>query len=236
MAAKFEFEPAYDYHPELGYFGPSRRMRRNLRVAAVAVVVGFAAGATAVVALRTRPDGSGIAQALSAAPAGADAVAALPAGNLRISVADPAPTKAVEPAGAEPVEAGPARTACAQQAWPYLDNDCLSAANRKRNARGLTPPAQPGPARVAGAEAATPKVAPAEQTKPPKITRKSARGRERAREVEWRDPRRRERWSEPSYGMVPYARYPRAPYASGPSGEAPPWAREGDRRGRLWDW
>src|SRR5438132_13827089 len=48
VAPNFEFESPYDYHPEIGYLHPSRRIRRHLRLAAIAVAIGFLFGATAV--------------------------------------------------------------------------------------------------------------------------------------------------------------------------------------------
>ena len=37
--------PAYDIHPEFGYFCPAPRARRELRVAVVSILAGMAIGA-----------------------------------------------------------------------------------------------------------------------------------------------------------------------------------------------
>jgi hypothetical protein len=42
---------AYDVHPEFGYFSPGPRVRRELRVAVVSILVGMVIGA-AIVTIR----------------------------------------------------------------------------------------------------------------------------------------------------------------------------------------
>jgi len=58
MAANFEFEAPYNYHPEIGYLHPSRRVRRQLRLIANTIAIGFLSGATAVGALMSWSGGN----------------------------------------------------------------------------------------------------------------------------------------------------------------------------------
>ena len=91
--------PAYDIHPEFGYFCPAPRARRELRVAVVSILAGMAIGA-AIMAIHAGQAAeteavSGNAQLKSAAP---DPLAAVPAASPRIKDADKAKAvKAIEP-------------------------------------------------------------------------------------------------------------------------------------------
>lgn len=90
--------PAYDFHPEFGYFCPAPRMRRELRVAAVSLLAGMAIGA-AIMAIHAGHAAeteaiSGNAQLKSSAP---DPLAAVPAASSRIKDADNAPVGTIEP-------------------------------------------------------------------------------------------------------------------------------------------
>jgi hypothetical protein len=87
--------PAYDIHPEFGYFYPAPRARRELRVAVVSILAGMVIGA-AIMAIHAGQAAeteavSGNAQLKSSAP---DPLAAVPAASPRIKDADKA--KAVE--------------------------------------------------------------------------------------------------------------------------------------------
>jgi hypothetical protein len=87
--------PAYDIHPEFGYFCPAPRARRELRVAVVSLLFGMMIGA-AIMAIHAGQAAeteavSGNAQLKSSAP---DPLAAVPAASPRIKDADKA--KAVE--------------------------------------------------------------------------------------------------------------------------------------------
>jgi hypothetical protein len=87
--------PAYNIHPEFGYFCPAPRARRELRVAIVSILAGMAIGA-AIMAIHAGQAAetdavSGNAQLKSSAP---DPLAAVPAASPRIKDADKA--KAVE--------------------------------------------------------------------------------------------------------------------------------------------
>ena len=81
--------PAYDIHPEFGYFCPAPRARRELRVAVVSILAGMAIGA-AIMAIHSGQAAeteavSGNSQLKSSAP---DPLAAVPAASLRIKDAD----------------------------------------------------------------------------------------------------------------------------------------------------
>jgi hypothetical protein len=87
--------PAYDIHPEFGYFCPAPRARRELRVAVVSMLAGMAIGA-AIMAIHAGQAAeteavSGNAQLKSSTP---NPLAAVPAASPRIKDADKA--KAVE--------------------------------------------------------------------------------------------------------------------------------------------
>ena len=89
--------PAYDVHPEFGYFCPTPRMRRELRVAVVSILAGMAIGA-AIMAIHAGQAAeteavSGNAQLKSSAP---DPLAAVPAASRRIRDADNAKADPVE--------------------------------------------------------------------------------------------------------------------------------------------
>jgi len=89
--------PAYDVHPEFGYFCPAPRMRRELRVAVVSILAGMAIGAAIMAihadqAVETEAV-SGNAQLKSSAP---DPLAAVPAASPRIKDADNAKADPVE--------------------------------------------------------------------------------------------------------------------------------------------
>jgi hypothetical protein len=89
--------PAYDIHPEFGYFCPAPRARRELRVAVVSILAGMAIGA-AIMAIHAGQAAeteavSGNAQLKSSAP---DPLAAVPAASPRIKDADNAKADPVE--------------------------------------------------------------------------------------------------------------------------------------------
>ena len=89
--------PAYDIHPEFGYFCPAPRARRVLRVAVVSILAGMAIGA-AIMAIHAGQAAeteavSGHAQLKSSAP---DPLAAVPAASPRIKDADNAKADPVE--------------------------------------------------------------------------------------------------------------------------------------------
>ena len=89
--------PAYDIHPEFGYFCPVPRARRVLRVAVVSILAGMAIGA-AIMAIHAGQAAeteavSGNAQLKSSAP---DRLAAVPAASPRIKDADNAKADPVE--------------------------------------------------------------------------------------------------------------------------------------------
>jgi hypothetical protein len=89
--------PAYDIHPEFGYFCPAPRARRELRVAVVSILAGMAIGA-AIVAIHAGQAAetgavSGNVQLKSSAP---DPLAAVPAASPRIKDADNAKADPVE--------------------------------------------------------------------------------------------------------------------------------------------
>ena len=89
--------PAYDIHPEFGYFCPAPRARRVLRVAVVSILAGMAIGA-AIMAIHAgkateTETVSGHAQLKSSAP---DPLAAVPAASPRIKDADNAKADPVE--------------------------------------------------------------------------------------------------------------------------------------------
>ena len=89
--------PAYDIHPEFGYFSPTPRARRELRVAVVSILAGMAIGA-AIMAIHAGQAAeteavSGHAQLKSSAP---DPLAAVPAASPRIKDADNAKADSVE--------------------------------------------------------------------------------------------------------------------------------------------
>src|SRR3954447_14368318 len=89
--------PAYDIHPEFGYFCPAPRARRELRVAVVSILAGMAIGAAimaihAGLAAETEAV-SGNAQLKSSAP---DPLAPVPAASPRIKDADNAKADPVE--------------------------------------------------------------------------------------------------------------------------------------------
>ena len=89
--------PAYDIHPEFGYFCPTPRARRELRVAVVSILAGMAIGAT-IMAIHAGQAAetdavSGNAQLKSSAP---DPLAAVPAASPRIKDADNAKADPVE--------------------------------------------------------------------------------------------------------------------------------------------
>jgi hypothetical protein len=89
--------PAYDIHPEFGYFCPAPRARRELRVAVVSILAGMAIG-TAIMAIHAGQAAeteavSGNAQLKSSAP---DPLAAVPAASARIKDADNAKADPVE--------------------------------------------------------------------------------------------------------------------------------------------
>ena len=89
--------PAYDVHPEFGYFCPAPRARRELRVAIVSILAGMAIGA-AIMAIHAGQAAeteavSGNAQLKSSAP---DPLAAVPAASPRIKDADNAKADPVE--------------------------------------------------------------------------------------------------------------------------------------------
>ncbi len=89
--------PAYDIHPEFGYFCPAPKARRELRVAVVSILAGMAIGA-AIMAIHAGQAAetdavSGNAQLKSSAP---DPLAAVPAASARIKDADNANADPVE--------------------------------------------------------------------------------------------------------------------------------------------
>jgi hypothetical protein len=89
--------PAYDIHPEFGYFCPAPRMRRELRVAVVSILAGMAIGA-AIMAIHAGQAAeteavAGNAQLESSAP---DPLAAAPAASPRVKDADNAKADPVE--------------------------------------------------------------------------------------------------------------------------------------------
>src|SRR5262245_11730511 len=78
-------QPAYEFHPELGYLCPSRQLRQNVRVGLAAAAFGIVAGVAGAVALLPRH---------SADLARSEAVlAAEPAGQ----VSDPTPLTSSNP-------------------------------------------------------------------------------------------------------------------------------------------
>jgi hypothetical protein len=94
--------PAYDIHPEFGYFCPTPRGRRELRVAVVSILAGMAIGAT-IMAIHAGQAAEteavwGHARLKSSAP---DPLAAVPAASPRIKDADNAkadhPVETIKP-------------------------------------------------------------------------------------------------------------------------------------------
>jgi hypothetical protein len=105
--------PAYDIHPEFGYFCPAPRARRELRVAVVSILAGMAIGA-AIMAIHAGQAAeteavSGNAQLKSSAP---DPLAAVPAASPRIKDADKAKAvEAIEPYPMRMVRVRPSKPA-----------------------------------------------------------------------------------------------------------------------------
>jgi len=112
-----ELPPAPDFHPELGYFLPSPLLRRRLRKAAAAALVGSAIAATTALALMPRSPIEGVGQeepliAVAPQPAAIEALpaeAALPA--------TPAPPMQLPPR---------AQGACDDLSTSFLAAECRS--------------------------------------------------------------------------------------------------------------
>jgi len=136
--------PAYDIHPEFGYFCPAPRMRRELRVAVVSILAGMAIGA-AIMAIHAGQAAeteavSGNAQLKSSAP---DSLAAVPAASPRIKDADNAradPVETIKPDGARAFEQGSV-TPCSDSARPHRATGAASLRRsglaRERRGSGL---------------------------------------------------------------------------------------------------
>jgi len=88
--------PTYEYHPEFGYFWPSRQLRQNVRVGLAAAAFGLITGLAGAMALLPRHSASAAVTTpmLAVAPAGATSdLALLPASSPSI-----APDKQLAPA------------------------------------------------------------------------------------------------------------------------------------------
>jgi hypothetical protein len=104
--------PTHEFHPELGYLCPSRRVRQNVRVGLAAAAFGVITGMAAAMALFPRhgADPARSEYLLAVAPSGpASDLAPLPAPNPSVALAGaPAGTAARISTGASPKQLAPA--------------------------------------------------------------------------------------------------------------------------------
>jgi hypothetical protein len=129
-----ESSSAQNFHPELGYFCPTPRMRRNFRSAVITVAAGMAivAGATLALSPQLAPQGEA-APKLAMSPVEPLAVADPPAGLGQVSV--PATTLPTTPATGE-LAAGRGRSVCDDLSGAFLAPRCQAGkAGKSRMAR-----------------------------------------------------------------------------------------------------
>jgi hypothetical protein len=122
-----QFIVADDYHPEFGYLCPSPRMRKTLRMSAIAALMGLAVGAVTMLALDHRrsadqePGAPTLATAITATTEPTDA---------RPTPASPTPNTAV----ADGSSASRLAASCSDLAGSFLDAKCQGKKQRKTHA------------------------------------------------------------------------------------------------------
>jgi hypothetical protein len=159
-----------EFHPEFGFLAPSPQVRRVIRTAAIAALIGAVFGGAGVFALGARSERAG-------GPAEPGLAVAQTAEDIS-TVGGPlvlASHNASEPV----VSAKP----CKEQTWPYLDRKCLTGiVTRWRHVRVLPPDARAEAGPINAPELNSEGVKPSEPSATPSKKRKSAKRRSRNRD------------------------------------------------------
>jgi len=160
-----------EFHPEFGFLAPSPQLRRLMRIALVAGVVGATLGGAAVLAVGRQSDvaepGARVEPTLTVAQTSQDEIA--PGSEFTLA-SNPVPEPA---AAAKP---------CNEQTWPYLDRKCLTGiTTRWRHVRVLPPDERAQAQPLKSAEMENEPSKPSEPSATPAKKRKSASRRSRCR-------------------------------------------------------
>jgi hypothetical protein len=132
--------PAYQFHPEFGYFCPTPGFRRKLRVGLTCIILGVLAGSAGTLVLKAAHDSKSGGSAMTFVQV--DDPASDGHATAALAAEQPAPAATDEkPRAAEVGKPACGGDGSVDQTWAYLDGKCAPGRTRKTRVT-RTPPQQ----------------------------------------------------------------------------------------------